>query len=498
VKRYTRSPFIRRCLRKLGVQPEQYFLLLDFFDTLSDRKEYASRNTDVPRYTLVVIVGLIMAALGLSDAFSDHMPARLFIQGNVLITALFLLMTLPVEAVNTFLNPVEASILVHQPIRERTWFLAKLTYILSVIAMAVFPLNVIPAVAGLNLPDVRWFYPITHLITVYLLGVFIALTVCALLGFLFRVIPLNRLRSTATAMQAGMFVLILLLPLFLGRFPIPLSASANPLEWFVSLGAIGKKTFTTDVAFPGILPLLTWTVFIGLGVRSLVEGYLTKVQLLMRGGPKHRKARRRWSGTVIRWITGSPSGRAAFSFIFSMARSDWQFRLSVQPALVNFLILPLIAIAKGLGPSPFSSNVPGPVHILPHIGGMAGLVICAMLTYSDQYRAAWIFLTAPLEGIHSFVRGVFWSLWIPFSASSMLLVPLYVWTWGMSDALIFVIYSLAVGSFYVSVALFLVDGLPFANPPKQTGGFLAAPLVFAAFAVAAVIIGLQLWFVFDS
>src|SRR5262249_17487193 len=162
-------------------------------------------------------------------------------------------------------------------------------------------------------------------------------------------------------------------------------------------------------------------------------------------------------------------------------RTDWQFRTAALPLLIQILALPLFGIARGLGPSPFASARPTPAQMLPHIPGVAGLLVCVTLTFSQQHRAAWIFLTAPLESIRSFVRGIFWALWVPLSILAMLLLPLYIWHWGVRDAVLFFAYSLTVGSFYVSVELFLVDGLPFSNPPRQNFGFLAAPLVIGTF-----------------
>jgi hypothetical protein len=109
-----------------------------------------------------------------------------------------------------------------------------------------------------------------------------------------------------------------------------------------------------------------------------------------------------------------------------------------------------------------------------------------------------IFLTAPLDGIRSFVRGIFWALCIPVGASALLLMPFYIWNWGIADALLLVVYSFGLGLFYVSAEMLLVDGLPFANPPKQGGAFLAAPLAFAALIVAAVIVALQWLFIFQN
>jgi hypothetical protein len=244
--------------------------------------------------------------------------------------------------------------------------------------------------------------------------------------------------------------------------------------------------------------MLLCTAFVVLGIRALSEGYMTKVHLLLRSGPKPRRWSKSPLGPVIRLVTGSPSGRAAFSFMYAMVRTDWHFRASAMPMLLQFAILPLIGIARGLGPSPFASVRPTLAHLLPHVAGFAGLSVCAMLTYSDQHKAAWIFLTAPLESIRSFVRGIFWALWVPLSFVALLLLPLYIYYWGLGDALLFFTYSLALGSFYVSIELFLVDGLPFSNPPKRSGGFLTAPLMFGALIAAGIIVVLQWLFIFQD
>jgi hypothetical protein len=184
--------------------------------------------------------------------------------------------------------------------------------------------------------------------------------------------------------------------------------------------------------------------------------------------------------------------------MYAMARTDWQFRGAAVPLLVQILIPLLIGLSRGLGPSPFASSRPTAAHMLPHVGGFAGLAVCGRLIFSNQHGAAWIFLTAPLESIRSFVRGIFWALWVPVSALALLLTPLYVRYWGALDAFLFLAYSLALGSFYVSVELFLVDGLPFANKPKGTGGFLAAPLLIGALLAALIIILLQWLFIFQD
>jgi hypothetical protein len=181
-----------------------------------------------------------------------------------------------------------------------------------------------------------------------------------------------------------------------------------------------------------------------------------------------------------------------------MAKSDWTFRRSVLPMLM-YMILPVIGLLRaGIRRSPFMPGPPSPVHFLPHICGFAGFLVCSMITYSNQHGGAWIFLTAPLDGIRSFVKGIFWALWLPMCSLPVLLLPAFLWFWSISDAVLFVAYSVAVISFYLSCEVLLIDGMPFANPPKAGRNSLAAPLVIAAIIAAIILVGLQWLFIFQS
>ncbi len=56
------------------------------------------------------------------------------------------------DAVNSLMNPDEASVLAPMPIRGATYVAAKLTHLLSLVAIIATAVNLTPAVAGLYLP----------------------------------------------------------------------------------------------------------------------------------------------------------------------------------------------------------------------------------------------------------------------------------------------------------------------------------------------------------
>ena len=505
MKRFVTSRFVSTGLKALGVDPVQYALLVDLFRKLSDRQEFEAGNA---RTSLRITVGLfatISGFINLIIAFGPKPAIRGYVLGNFVFTTFLLLMVLTLESINVFLNPVEASVLAHQPICDRSYFAAKFTYLGMVVAYVVFPLNIVPALAGLNLRDASWLHPLTYLAAVYLLGVFIALIGCGGLGLLFRVFPAAKAKNAIFWAQIGFFIVMSTGPRVLVVFrgvtgTINFAGSAAlPLNWFVFLAAPSEGAMSALISWPALFSALGCAVFIVFGIRSISQGYLTRVHTLLRSSPSRKKIRGGWLGGVVRMITGKPSGRAAFSFVFGMVRTDWQFRRTVYPPLIQFMILPLIGLLRsGFGISPFAPGRPTGAHILPHIGGILGMLFCSAVTVSNQHRAAWIFLTFPYGGIRSFVRGVFWSLWLPMSIVPLVFAPFLAWRWGVADAALFTAYCMAVGSMYLSLELFLVDGLPFANPPENLKGSMAAPLILAALLGALILVGLQWLFIFQS
>jgi hypothetical protein len=493
-------PLLARLLRSIGVDPIQYALLVDLFRKLSDRQEFEAGNG---RTSLRVAVGLfatISAFVNLVVAFGPKPAIRDYVLGNFAFATFLLFMVLTIESINVFLNPVEASVLAHQPIRDRAYFAAKFTYLGMVVANVVFPISIVPALAGLNLRGASWLHPLTYLVAVYLLGVFIAVIGCGLLGFLFRVFPAAKVKNAVLWVQIFLFGILgpgaRVLAVFRG---VNTRSTALPLNWFVFFAAPSESGLRALISWPALFSAMGCAVFMLFGIRSISKGYLTRVHTLLRSSPSRRKVRGAWFGGVIQLITGRPTGRAAFAFVFGMVRTDWQFRRTVYPPLFQFTFLPLLGLLRtGFGISPFEPGRPTMAHVLPHLSGILGLLFCSAISVSNQHRAAWIFLTFPHHGIRSFVRGVFWSLWLPMSIVPLLFVPFLAWRWGVADAALFAAYCLAVGSMYLSIELLLIDGLPFANPPENLKASLTGPLILVAIVGALIVIGLQWIFIFQS
>jgi hypothetical protein len=465
-------------LAAVGVHPQQYQVLVDLFGTLGERKELLG-NLGMDRHAMnltslgLLIPGAILALF----AFGSGSLATFNII-TLAMSSVMLSMLLVLEASNSFLNPAEVAVLAHRPIAGSTYFVAKLTYLVLVVLRATIALNGPAALAGLVKPEARWFYPVTHFVAACAAGLFLALVTCAVLGLLFRIVPASRVRSAALWVQ----LVVSMLPLAnVARRPIgnlvaaiaPRASGVDwsfvPITWFNAIAMMGQGGGRVSLRWPAAVSMIVSAIFIGFGVRSLSAGYMTRIVGVMRSRGKRWRVPLRGSplGRLVRTLTGRPSGQAAAGFMSCMMRRDWQFRRGVIPVAVPLFVMAPIMLRTGVGAAPFGPGRFSVVGLLPVLLTIVTLVICLVISYSDHYRGAWIFVVAPKIGMRAFVRGVYWSLWLPFLALPFVVVMMvFSAYWGVVDAALFTAYGLAVASFLLSLQVLVVDALPFTSAPS--------------------------------
>lgn len=502
--------FGRTVLRRCGVAPRQYLLLVTLFGMLGDRKElFGNLGMDKQAMQLTTL-GLALPA-GVFALFAFGPQSLAAYNLTVLTLSSFaLLMVLLIEASNSFFNPAEVTVLAHRPISGATYFAAKFTYIAVVVIRVEAVLNGPAAFAALMKPEARWFYPLTHMASAWALGMFIALGTCALFGVLFRFVPTSRIRSVALWAQLAITTVPLFINLLMPRIRSAVAVVAPgmavldwsfvPLMWFNALALLGQADSPFVFGWPAAIGMCASTVFIGYGVRALSAGYMTRIVGVMRSGS--RRARRRFRPSVgsriVRALAGRPSAAAAWGFMFRMMRRDWQFRRAVLPlGAMSLFVLPAI-LRTAIEKSPFN-GAPVAVGLLPELLPFGVFLMVAVLAYSDHFRGAWVFATASRDGRRGFVRGVYWSLWLPFLAAPFaVMAVVFSWYWGIIDATLFAAYGLSVASSLLAVQMFFVEGLPFARPPRPERAHMMLPFVLLGPIVLGIAWFVQGRFIFNS
>ena len=138
-------------LKRCGIEPRQYWILVDLFQTLSKRQEVVrmgSHNQSLRFFTifwfiLSSIISLLMAAGGAS--------AGIYLLVFVGLTVFQLSVILISEVAENLVNPVEGLILAHQPVNGATWSGAKLTHLIKIVVYVVVGVNGVPALVGIFL-----------------------------------------------------------------------------------------------------------------------------------------------------------------------------------------------------------------------------------------------------------------------------------------------------------------------------------------------------------
>ncbi len=247
--------------------------------------------------------------------------------------------------------------------------------------------------------------------------------------------------------------------------------------------------------------MIVSAIFIGFGVRSLSAGYMTRIVGVMRSRGRRARGPLRGSplGRIVRTLSGRPSGQAALGFMSSMMRRDWQFRRGIIPLALPMLLMGPVVFRTGVDVAPFGAGRFSVVGLLPVVLSLITLGICQILAYSDHYRGAWVFVVTPAIGLRGFVRGVYWSLWLPFLALPFVVVMIVLSAyWGAPDAALFAGYGLAVASLMFGLQLLLLEALPFTSAPSAERSAAIVSFILFGPVAAGVAWVVQAQFIFRS
>jgi len=501
-----RSKVIERICRFLGIDLRQYLLLLDLFSTLGDRLEFIGVTASLGK---VMAFYVLMSAMMALTAFTDPpLPAYLFIMIGS--TMLFMFITILMDAANSIMNPDEASVLAHQPVRGASYVSAKVSHLLTVVAIVVPSLNLIPAVAGLRLRDAQWFYPLTHLLAAYLAGLFIAFLVCGIYGWLYRFVPPAKLKNAALWLQLISFVGLISVSNLSRFYHLKydwlgwiLNSSWMPWRWFIAIGLSGQAKYQGFSTWEAGAACILVIALVAFGMQSFRADYMASVSTLIQGSAitKLKPSRRSWLNPLVRIIAGAPSGNGAFSFLSIMFRRDWNFR---RNALILALYFPLVIVvlANGIKKTPFvqggfSIESFSLMHIFPHFLGISLAILCNLIPYSAEPKGADMFVSLPFGNLRPFIRGIYLSLWIPVAFLHLCLLIPCAWFWGVLPGALFVGFSLALVSLYLALSLFFTDGFPFATAFTPSEGNALLFIMLAAIIPILIFAGIQ-WIVFHN
>ncbi len=491
VKTLLRGPAVSKFLRRLNIDPVRFWLLIDLFDTLSkrgERSDQLGRNRGA--LSMAAIIYALLSAVITAVLLVSSASMGTYIATFLGMTAFILLSILTLEAGNSLINPSEGLVLAHQPINGVTYVVAKLSHLLRIVLVFVAAVNLVPAFASLLFGHVAWYYPILHLTAALIVGIMVALSCCALFGWMVRFIPIKRLKAAAQLAGA--------LPFFGFRWGQMASRSIYRIAqhyW--------TATPRTVAWLAGALLIVLLIIGVAQGLRCLTADYLVRVSNLVRGGSSlgsKMKSNTRGSlfASVIRLFFGGQNAVAGAAYVWRMMLRDWQFRRQLFP-IFGYAAFGLIStMTRGWPGDPFNGTFTA-AHLLPHALAFVMFFVCGVLPYGNDHQGSWIFLTVPSQAFGGFARGIHGLMWIGFVLiPNIVLWPLMIWRWGFADAAQFVLYSGAAASMYLALEIRLIETIPFTKQVVASRQAMIMPMMIAGGVAATIAVALQYYLLFHS
>lgn len=491
------SRLLARLLKRCGIDPGKYRLLVDLFKELSQRKEMMSLGNDTyslqkMALSLFVVFGL----MGVLMIFADFSPTA-FLSIFVLITFFQVSFVLIAEVAEVIVNPVERLVLAHEPVDSATWTSAKLTHLIRTVVYSVVGINLVPALAGVFLHHgdrvTAITYPVWHLLVALGAGLATGFFSCGLFGWLVRIVPVTRLKMYATVVQIFPIAVVILLQRS--------ENSARVLLGWVSSAELPPRWNSAIETVPGGLPTLLglagFTVVsmaVMFGMRSLaVDDFTqTSTRSIRRAGARRTGRPRGFTlGRVVARLAGGQAGRAGFEFATRMTRRDWQFARNSLSLLGMMALYSGVSVWAGWRDSPFESGFSA-IHFFPHTLGPMCVFACVFLAYGNDHKGIASLLGVPGTSLLPFLRGLHAALLFMLAvAPNLACLALTLPSWGALDSVLFGAYGVAVGSLYLGPSLRLIDGFPFGKPTDPSRRPLGPGFMLAGAIIVLIAVGMQ-------
>ena len=347
-----------------------------------------------------------------------------------------------------------------------------------------------------------------HLVAASAAGMFVFLSVVALVSACLAVVGPRRFARAVAPLQALLVALItttFLMTPWLARGAVSLGEAAapawwlfyTPLMWF--LGLYETLAGTTS----GVMHQMARTGAVAFGGAALAVAVLYPIacwRILATAAAAGGSAARPWtrlvSSKVVDLLAADAGTRAALQFLIATAGRVGRFRLVLSAAIgLSFtLIVPLALywIARGVAGPPSVLLLAAPLFLtIPLVAGWR--VVMAM---PSELTARWVFRSTPMEGFagRAAARRFIFSFGVVVPL--VLFAPAWVALWGVATAGPFVANALLAGGILVEAHLWGFAGMPCTRPLAVSDSNLQGRWPFYAaglLAYSVVIPLLEVW-----
>ena len=406
----------------LGADPTHYRQLRKVEKTVAIRAVDAERERGFANASLGItcfICLIFSAVIAMAVFFQplDIFSYTLLTLSGTMVLVVFLIL----PHFDIILSPTNYLVVSHTPVSSRTYFIVKLTQLLTYAVLLLGCLNLLPAIFGLWTKEQNPFFPAVYLPISFIAGFFMIGLMTMFAGYLTKLYAKERFRYIAQYAQLAFTVFFPAIYIFGPRFFTELATDKVvsffkafyllPNSWFA--GAVSLALGDTHRQFLILTALaIASIVLLVVGpLRSIAKGY-SKYLASLSEARRTRSSQLKIKTSVVARLFRKRETYIGADLVSAYLRRDrtTQFRFLRELGSIAIILVLLFrehdlflnSIGKtftiwlALGVSAFFFFL-GSIFIASFLG---------QIRYSEHWRAAWMFRCAPLAAPHALWRGV--------------------------------------------------------------------------------------------
>ena len=485
--------------------PTQYRYLLKI-EKLIEKRALEGKN-DLSNMSLAVtcVFGFIMSVLFTFMPFL--LPMDTFTFSLIGITMSMMMVGIwMIPYFDILLIPVHYPVIAHTPVSSRTYFLVKLTRILTYTALLLGSLNLMPTIGGIwvhkgEFSLVRLLFPFVYLPIVFMSGFFTIGVMTTFAGYLTKLYSKKTLRNVAQYAQfifPALFpVTFILLPRLLPHFSKEELVSvlkwfyALPNGWFAGTVSLALGQIEPHFLILAGLAVASTLILVLVPLRSIAKGYTEYLSYLLESGSR-QKSKIRVKMPLLGRIFQNRTIRAGLCLSSVYMRRDRNMLRQFFASLGTVIML-VVMLDQGWVLHSFAIGLsPGFSAMFYFVGFSIVSSFILPVRYSEHWKASWLLTLAPLSAPRDLWRGVqATACFYIVTPCTLLMLCIATAIWDVSG-IFYVLPGLIILLNYIMLYPEPLSGLPLAEEfvQNQTAGEGCIPFLLSSLGIG-VFIGLQ-------
>ena len=474
--------------------PEQTLRKLFLTVFLRGQSARGQTKESTPK-TIASKLGLTLGTygmMGLLSLFMIGQPVLMLSISMHSMTFLALGMFVAGSAGVALFNKEESEILMHRPVTSQMLLRAKATVLVQIGLCVAGALNLAPLFVGVMSSNGGWLFPFAHIASTIEEALFCIGVVVLMYQLCLRWFGRERLDGFMTTMQV-----VVMVGITVGSQILPRAIGMNggiasvrldawwlkilPPTWFASFDDAVAGTRSSQSWMLAAVGLVVTAAILWIGFGRLASAYESGVQSLNETarpkktqGAQFRFVKALSESMPLRWFLKNSVAKASFQLVAAYMFRDRDTKLRLYPGLAPMMIMPVMLIVTN-----HHTGRHGVENDFTHGMGqfdiaMAAAYLCLvpltalnLLKFSQQYRAADVFVAAPILGPAPILQGarvaVVTFLTLPLLAGLSIFA---VVTQG-GDSLWFVLVGAIALPIYTLIPGATGDATPLSNPIEE-------------------------------